>query len=141
VLINSFSNADNFTLMAINSALLEPTALQGGQTYTLYVADVFNNPPSAESTISYQGSGRCDVITPAPTIGDTSRAGAFAVSFAVSTADGEEATAEPDQVSILLTLPSGSQTVRTYSCDVEEPPEPVDCNDPQFSPPPAACQA
>ncbi len=141
VLINSFSNADNFTLMAINSALLEPTALQGGQTYTLYVADVFNNPPSAESTISYQGSGRCDVITPAPTIGDTSRAGAFAVSFAVSTADGEEATAEPDQVSILLTLPSGSQTVRTYSCDVEEPPAPVDCNDPQFSPPPAACQA
>lgn len=118
VLINSFSNADNFTLMAINSALRQPTALQGGQTYTLYVSDYLNNPPPPDSVISYQGSGRCNVITPAPTIGDTSRAGAFAVSFAVSTADGEAATADPDQVSILLTLPSGSQTVKTYSCDV-----------------------
>jgi len=140
VLINSFSNAENFTLMAINSSLREPLALQGGQTYTLYVSDYFNNPPPPDSAITYEGSGRCDVLTPAPTIGDTSRAGAFAVSFAVSTADGEEPTADPDQVSILLTLPSGSQTVRTYSCDVEEPPEPVDCNDPQYSPPPPQCQ-
>ena len=140
VLINSFSNAENFTLMAINSSLREPLALQGGQTYTLYVSDYFNNPPPPESAITYEGSGRCDVLTPAPTIGDTSRAGAFAVSFAVSTADGEEPTADPDQVSILLTLPSGSQTVKTYSCDVEEPPEPVDCNDPNFSPAPPTCE-
>ena len=139
VLINSFSNASNFALMAINSALREPLTLQGGQTYTLYVADTFNNPPPPESKITYEGSGRCDVITPTPTIGDTNRAGAFAVSFAVSTADGDEPTADPDQVSILLTLPSGSQTVQTYSCDVEEPPEPVNCNDPQFSPPPPGC--
>ena len=139
VLINSFSNAENFTLMAINSSLREPLALQGGQTYTLYVSDYFNNPPPPESAITYEGSGRCDVLTPAPTIGDTSRAGAFAVSFAVSTADGEEPTADPDQVSILLTLPSGSQTVKTYSCDVEEPPKPIDCDDPSFSPPPSGC--
>jgi len=139
VLINSFSNAENFTLMAINSSLREPLALQGGQTYTLYVSDYFNNPPPPDSAITYEGSGRCDVLTPAPTIGDTSRAGAFAVSFAVSTADGEEPTADPDQVSILLTLPSGSQTVKTYSCDVEEPPKPIDCDDPSFSPPPSGC--
>ena len=69
-----------------------------------------------------------------------SRQGAFVVSYAVSTADGEEPTADPYQVSILLTLPSGSQTVRTYSCDVEEPPEPIDCDDPQYSPPPPACE-
>ena len=140
VLINSFINANNFTLMAINSALREPLALQGGQTYTLYVSDYFNNPPPPDSAITYEGSGRCDVITPAPSIGDTNRAGAFAVSFAVSTADGEEPTADPDQVSILLTLPSGSQTVKTYSCDVEEPPEPADCNDPNFSPNPPGCE-
>ena len=28
--------------------------LQGGQTYTLYVADTFNNPPPPESTITYE---------------------------------------------------------------------------------------
>ena len=54
------------------------------------------------------------------------------MSFAVSTADGDEPTADPDQVSILLTLPSGSQTVQTYTCDAEEPPEPVNCNDLSF---------
>ena len=97
VLINSFSNASNFALMAINSALREPLTLQGGQTYTLYVADTFNNPPPPESKITYEGSGRCDVITPTPTIGDTNRAGAFAVSFAVSTADGDEPTADQDR--------------------------------------------
>lgn len=139
VLINSFSNASNFALMAINSALREPLALQGGQTYTLYVADTFNNPPPANSKITYEGSGRCDVLTPTPTIGDTNKAGAFSVSFAVSTADGEEPTADPDQVAIVLTLPGGSQTVKTYSCDVAEPPEPLDCDDPQFSPPPPEC--
>lgn len=63
-----------------------------------------------------------------------SRQGAFLVSYSVSTADGEEPTPEPNQVSVILTLPSGSQTVRTHTCDEEEPPELVDCNDPNFSP-------
>ncbi|MAC37667.1 MAG: hypothetical protein CME47_09290 [Halieaceae bacterium] len=63
---------------------------------------------TTEFTISYQTSGRCDVIAPASTIGDTNHAGAFAVSFAVSTADRGEPTADPDQVSILSTLSRGS---------------------------------
>ncbi len=127
VLIMSFSDAGAFDLLVIEADERdEPEPgdlLDGDETYYLYVADVFNNPPPAGSEISYQGSGRCDVLTPAPTIGDTNAAGAFAVAFAVSTEDGEEPSADPDQISILLTLPNGSETVKTYDCEVEDPVE------------------
>ncbi len=128
VIVNSFSDAGAFELLVIEADEgNEPgpgDLLDGGETYLLYVADTFNNPPPPGSSISYEGSGRCDVLTPAPTIGDSNRAGAFAVAFAVSTADGEEPSADPDQVSILFTLPSGSTTVVTYGCEVEDPPPP-----------------
>ena len=137
VIVNSFSDANNFSLLAIGSDRYEPKVLRGGRTYTLYVSDYFNNSPPANSEISYEGSGRCDVITPSPTIGDSNKAGAFAVSFAVSTADGEEPSADPDQVSIILTLPGGSKTVKTYACFVIDPPDEADCG---FSPLPPECQ-
>ena len=136
VVVNSFFDANNFSLMAIASSRYEPKVLTGGNTYTLYVSDYFNNPPPAGSEISYEGSGRCDVITPSPTIGDSNRAGAFAVSFAVSTEDGAEPTSDPDQVTMILTLPSGSKTVKTYACYVIDPPDPADCG---FSPQPPGC--
>ena len=124
VLVMGFSDASDYQLMAIRnkaSAQNEPSRLDDDESYIIYIADHFNNPPPAGSTISYEGSGRCDVLTPAPTIGDSNRAGAFAVAFAVSTADGEEETADPDQVSILMTLPNGSTTVKTYACEIEAP--------------------
>jgi hypothetical protein len=123
----SFSDAGAFDLLVIEAdERNEPDnrdLLDGDEIYILYVADIFNNPPPAGSSISYEGSGRCDVLTPAPTIGDSNRAGAFAVAFAVSTADGEEPSADPDQISFLLTLPNGSTTVATYGCEVEDPVE------------------
>lgn len=125
VLVMSFKDAGAFELLVIEAdERNEPDSrdlLDGDEIYILYVADVFNNAPPAGSSISYEGSGRCDVLTPAPTIGDSNRAGAFAVAFAVSTADGEEPTADPDQISFLLTLPNGSTTVTTYGCEVEDP--------------------
>ena len=124
VLVMGFSDASDYQLMAIRNkafAQNEPSRLDGDESYIIYIADHFNNPPPAGSTISYEGSGRCDVLTPAPTIGDSNRAGAFAVAFAVSTADGDEPTADPDQVSILMTLPNGSTTVKTYACEIEAP--------------------
>jgi len=138
VLVMSFSDANAFELLVIeDDERREPgdgDPLCRNDNYTLYVADIFNNPPPAGTSISYEGSGRCDVLTPAPTIGDSNRAGAFAVSFAVSTADGEEPTADPDQISILMTLPNGSTTVTTYACAVEEPvvEEETDPNAPIF---------
>jgi len=124
-LIMSFSDSSAFELLVIEAdERNEPNSsdkLDGDETYILYIADIFNNPPPAGSSVSYQGSGRCDVLTPAPTIGDSNRAGAFSVAFAVSTADDEEASGEPDQISILLTLPNGSQTVKTYDCKITPP--------------------
>ena len=125
VLVMSFSDASAFELLVIeDDERNEPNdrdPLDGEESYTLYVADIFNNPPPAGTTISYEGSGRCDVLTPAPTVGDSNRAGALGVAFAVSTADFEDKPADPDQVSIILTLPNGSKTVATYGCKVEEP--------------------
>ncbi len=140
VLINAFDVASDYDLLVIEAdERNEPGSsdpLDDGELYLLYIADIFNNPPPGGSEVSFQGSGRCDVTTPAPTIGDTNRAGAFTVSFAVATADGEDPTADPDQVSILLTLPNGSITVATYSCLVEDPvpADPGGDGGPDFSP-------
>ena len=121
VLVEAFSDPGAYALLTIDSVGDEPTDLVRDQNYTLYVADIFNNPPPPGSTISYEGSGRCDVLTPAPTIGDLNYPHAFAANFAVSTQDGEDPTADPDQVSILLTLPNGGVAVKTYSCCVQDP--------------------
>jgi hypothetical protein len=122
VIVNSFSDAGQFDLAVVDpSSGNEPPELDDDINYFLYVADIYNNPPPAGTEISFEGSGRCDVLTPTPTLGDTSRAGAFTTRLSVSTADGEQATADPDQVSILLTLPGGSTTVRTYPCLVDDP--------------------
>jgi hypothetical protein len=141
VVINSFSSGSSFDLLVIEADEgNEPDGndpLDDGEIYVLYVSDIFNNPPPAGTEISYEGSGRCDVLTPSPTIGDTNRPGAFGVSFAVSTADGEAPTADPDQVTIIMTLSNGATSVATYPCRVEDP-EPDTGTDggdgPDFSP-------
>lgn len=136
VLVNSFSNASAFALMAINpNTRTEPNSLDGGINYQVFISDIYNNPPPAGSEISYEGSGRCDVLTPSPTIGDTSRAGAFTVNFAVSTEDGTEPSADPDQVTIILTLTNGSTALVTYPCTVTDP-VPDETEGPSFSPGP-----
>ena len=41
--------ASNFDIMVINSSEREPFSFLGDQFYTVYVSDIFNNPPPKQS--------------------------------------------------------------------------------------------
>ena len=143
VLVNSFSDASNFDIMVINSSEREPSSLLGDQFFIVYVSDIFNNPPPAGSTISFEGSGECEALTEVPPISDTNKAGAYAAALAVQTNDfaqslEEAANSAPDQLTVKLTLPNGSFITETYACRVDR------CADnpndfPNFSPSPPQC--
>lgn len=112
----------------------EPSKLSGND-YTLYVADLYNNPPPALSKIALTGSGGCSVVAPEITVPlpSKSRPGAYTYPFTVAEDPTplDDAAAPPiDEIVVTLTLPSGNFISKTVSCDVER----IDCNDPQFSP-------
>jgi len=124
VLVMGFSDASAYSLEVIDIADTDrPNGgkLRRDENYNLYVSDRFNNPPPPGSEISFEGSGRCDVLTPAPTIGDSNAAAAFAMGLSVSTDGCADPSADPDNVSIILALPNGSKKVWTYSCEVTDP--------------------
>ena len=101
--------------------------LYGGNTYQLYVADVYNNPPPGLTNITITGGGGCSIINAVSTVPLPSRnvAGAYGVSFAVATdIESELSPSDPDQVEIALTLPSGNAIKRRYNCPVNRPCDP-----------------
>ena len=105
------------------------STLYGGNTYQLYVADIYNNPPPGLTNITITGGGGCSVINavtivPLPS---SNVAGAYGVSFAVATdIESELSPSDPDQVEIALTLPSGNAIKRRYNCPVNRPCDPDD---------------
>lgn len=115
----------------------------GSDSGSGFVSDIFNNPPPAGSTISFEGSGECEALTEVPPIPDTNKAGAYATALAVQTNDfaqslEEAANSAPDKLTVKLTLPNGSFITETYACRVDR------CADdpaqfPDFSPSPPAC--
>ena len=56
VVVNLFSDASSYDIMVINNSGREPSFLQDDQFYTLYVSDIFNNPPP-DITLTSEGSG------------------------------------------------------------------------------------
>ena len=108
----------------------KPTdALYGGNTYQLYVADLYNNPPPGLTNITITGGGGCSVINAVTTVPlpSSNIAGAYRVSFAVATdIESERSESDPDRVEIALTLPSGNAIKRRYNCPVNRPCDPDD---------------
>jgi hypothetical protein len=101
--------------------------LYGGNTYQLYVADVYNNPPPGLTNITITGGGGCSIINAVSTVPlpSSNVAGAYGVSFAVATdIESELSPSDPDQVEIALTLPSGNAIKRRYNCPVNRPCDP-----------------
>ena len=101
--------------------------LYGGNTYQLYVADVYNNPPPGLTNITISGGGGCSIINAVSTVPlpSSNVAGAYGVSFAVATdIDSELSPSAPDQVEIARTLPSGNAIKRRYDCPVNRPCDP-----------------
>ena len=58
--------------------------LYGGNTYQLYVADLYNNPPPGLTNITITGGGGCSVINAVTTVPlpSSNIAGAYRMSFA-----------------------------------------------------------
>jgi hypothetical protein len=103
------------------------STLYGGNTYQLYVADLYNNPPPGLTNITITGGGGCSVINAVNTVPlpSSNAAGAYGVSFAVATdIESELSPADPDRVDITLTLPSGNAIKRRYNCPVSRPCDP-----------------
>lgn len=126
--------ADEYYALVVDSNGREPSKLSG-RTYMLYVSDLYNNPPPAETKITFESSGGCSVVeqeieVPLPS---RSRPGAIGYPFTVAedpTPIDPTTNPPPDQITIVLTLPSGISLKTTQSCDVER----IDCSLPQFSP-------
>ena len=101
--------------------------LYGGNTYQLYVADLYNNPPPGLTNITITGGGGCSIINAVTTVPlpSSNVAGAYGVSFAVATdIESELSPSDPDQVEIAMTLPSGNAIKRRYNCPVNRPCDP-----------------
>jgi len=143
VVVNAFSDASKYDIMVINRSDREPSTLEGDQFYTVYVSDIFNNPPPPNTTITFEGSGECEALTEVPPLPDINKAGAYAAALAVKTNDYAQSieAAEdlpPDQLTVKLTLPNGRFITETYACRVNRCADDPDSL-PDFSPAPPAC--
>ena len=82
VLVNGFSDAEQYELLLINQFSRSATSLLVENSfYNVYISDKFNNPPPAGSTIDFEGSGDCEPVTESQPVPDNNKAGAFASSL------------------------------------------------------------
>jgi hypothetical protein len=125
---------DEYYALIVDDRGREETNPSGGN-YLLFVSDLFNNPPPAGTEISVAGTGGCSVVEGDVTIPAPSRntPGAYTFPFTVAEDPAPvEEGAEPDTITVQVTMPDGNYTKRTYACGVER----VNCDEPQFSPGP-----
>jgi len=95
------------------------TAYNGGP-YTVYISDIYNSRPPAESTISIEGGGDCEVTSEGSiTVANTARAGA--ASFTLTTGG----VGTQGSVNVTLTpTGAGAPFTQTFNCIPEPPPPP-----------------
>ena len=127
-------DAAGYDMMIVDRNGREPSTLSGS-TYTLYVSDLYNNPPPAMTTITFEGSSGCSVVEEGFTVPLPSRSQPGAIGYPFTVAEDpapvDPATnPDPDQITFTITLPSGNSIKTTQSCQVDR----IDCSLPQFSP-------
>lgn len=120
IIVSPGEQGYNFLVVDRNRREASST-LYGGNTYQLYVADIYNNPPPGLTNITITGGGGCSVINAVTTVPLPSNnvSGAYGLRFAVATdIESERSPSDPDRVEIALTLPSGNAIKRSYNCPV-----------------------
>ncbi len=101
-----------------------------GNTYQVYVSDIYNNRPPAGTTVNITASGACGVTTLTdPTIANTSGPGAFAVSFTQTGEENEDTERTENEITIAY---GGAEL--TVPCTPLTPTYPPDPNDLVFGP-------
>ncbi|MCR9183767.1 MAG: hypothetical protein NXH81_00065 [Halieaceae bacterium] len=108
----------NFDILVVdNSTRRQPSVLQAGRTYTVYVADIYNNAPAGGSTVSVTGDG-CEVSGSATDfeVVDSNSIGALTLpAFSIVENAGG---------SITISVDGGGVTVaRDFSCQAAPEPE------------------
>ena len=127
-------DAAGYDMLIVDRNGRQPSTLSGG-IYTLYVADLYNNPPPAMTTITFEGSGGCSVVEGGFTVPLPSRSQPGAIGYPFTVAEDPApvdptTNPDPDQITVTITLPSGNSIKTTQSCQVDR----IDCSLPQFSP-------
>ncbi len=117
-------------IIMVNSGGTQVSNIREGQSYIAFLADIYNNPPAADSNIEISTSDDCVLLnTPLTQIADTNSIGAFGIAIQID-GDGEGG-------SLTITATNGGLTTsRTFSCITTPPPDPC-----SFSPQPPGCPA
>jgi hypothetical protein len=116
----------NWDIGVFNGRSPSSSTRYDGGPYSVYVADLFNNKPTAGSIVKLEASGSCEISGKTEfEVPNTTAAGAFAFQFSQG-GIGEEM----GEVTITLTPQGGGAPYSTsVPCTPEPPPTPPDPND------------
>ncbi|MEM6581183.1 MAG: hypothetical protein AAF699_07925 [Pseudomonadota bacterium] len=133
VLTLSDSSEWYFSLFNENGGFVNPDTGDvrlTGNDYTLYVSDLFNNPPPAGTTISFSAVEPCEIVSPTSgiEIGVLSATGAFEIP-GIEVGGTTDIRDEEGRLEITLTQPDSNPVSVFYDCIPEFIPPP-DPNDP-----------
>jgi hypothetical protein len=120
VLVMGFSTDSNFFDIQLVNERTERvvTAVQQGDPFVAYIADIFNNPPAGGTKITVTADGDdCELISPSEfTAPDTNRRGAFGVPIRVDSSGGTGGVGT-------ITVKVGEGSSETFSCVTQEDPD------------------
>lgn len=126
----------NFDIVVVDNQdrVINPATnnLDEGESHTVYVSDIFNNPPPGDSEISFTTAGDCQLVSPESPVTvplNVSGPGAFTI-FPLRV-DGN---GEPGSLTISVGISSQTEFSETYQCDTQPPPDPC-----SLSPQPPEC--
>ena len=109
-------------LIATTSGRVSSTATEG-TTYDVFVSDLFNNAPPADTTVTVTTGGDCSLVSEGSfTVPNTAARGAFAASLQID-GDGGIGT-----VTVKLDPADGTPYSETFNCSTTAPPDPNDPN-------------
>lgn len=81
--------SEGLSIIAVNNSGGKVSALSENVSYTLYVADFYNNPPAADSSIGLSTRDDCEIVNdPVTSVADSSSIGAFGI-FVQVQGDGD----------------------------------------------------
>ncbi|MBT4518674.1 MAG: Ig-like domain-containing protein [Halieaceae bacterium] len=130
-LVLVMSSTDMQIILVRNSNGRIATGTIEGISYTAYIADFYNNPPTGGSTVTVATTGDCTLLTDASfTVPETNAPGAFEIPVQNGGDGGEVGT-----ITISVTN-GGTASSETFTCASHPPVDP--CG---FSPQPPECSS
>ncbi len=129
-LLLSSSAAGSFYFQLTRSGSVRQSVSEGS-SYTVYIADRFNNPPAGGDTVSVTSTGDCSILTQTSfNVPDTNRPAAFSIPLAVEgNGTGENDTStETGTLTVTVNATRGESSA-TYACFTQGDPAEPDPDD------------